>query len=111
MRNGIINPLLLIMAFCFKAHTKYISFSSQCDHNGISESINSDDRNFSSVKPQQFFLKSNILFLECSSKNHTYISAILMLFIYILRIKIKNKCENVEDLDLFLNEPNLFEME
>ena len=111
MRNGIINPLLLIMAFCFKSHTKYISFSSQCEYNGISESINSDDRNFSSVKPQQFFVKSNILFLECYSKNHTYISAILMLFIYILRIKIKNKCENVDDLDLFLNEPNLFEME
>ena len=29
-----------------------------------------------------------------------------MMFEYILRIKIKNKCENEDDIDLFLNEPN-----
>ena len=34
------------------------------------------------------FLNQNILFLECSKKDQTYISDILMLLQYILRIKI-----------------------
>ena len=38
--------------------------------------------------------------------DQTYIAAILRLFEYMLRIKIKNKCENEDDLDLFLNGPN-----
>ena len=39
------------------------------EHNGITENISSDDRNFSSLKPQQnfqFVIHRNILFLECS---------------------------------------------
>ena len=48
------------------------------------------------------FLKQNILFPECSKKDHqTFISDILTLFEYISRIKIKNKFENEENLDLF----------
>ena len=80
-----------------------------CEHKGVSKSIDSDDRNFSSVKPQQFVFLSNrnILFPECSYKDQTYISDIFTLFEYIIRIKIKNKCENEDDLYLFLNGPNL----
>ena len=47
-----------------------------------------------------------MLFLECSKKDQTYISDTLTLFEYILRIKTENKCENEDDLDLFLNGPN-----
>ena len=49
----------------------------------------------------------NILFLECSRKYQTYISDFLTLFEYIPRIKIKSKCENEDDLDLFLNGPSI----
>ena len=38
--------------------------------------------------------------------DQTYISDIFMLFQYRLRIKIKNKCENEDGLDIFLNGPN-----
>ena len=62
------------------------------------------------MKPQQFFnfFNRNILFPECCKIYQTYISDILTLFEYIPRIKIKfeNKCENKDDLDLFLNGPN-----
>ena len=78
-------------------------------HKGVSQSIDSDDRNFSTVKPQQifqFFLNRNILLLECFKKNQTYISDVLTLFEYILRIKFKNKCKNEDDFDLFLNGPS-----
>ena len=51
------------------------------------------------------FFKMNNLFPECSKKDQTYISDILTLFEYVLRIKIK-KCENEDDLDLFLNGSN-----
>ena len=73
----------------------------KCEHKGVSESTDSDDRSFSSVKPPHFFLNQNILFSECSKKGQTYISNILTLFEYISRIKIKNKFENEENLDLF----------
>ena len=53
-----------------------------------------------------FFSNCNILFQECSKKDQTYISDLLTLFEYILRIKIKNKCENEDDLDPFLNGSN-----
>ena len=38
--------------------------------------------------------------------DQTYISDIVMLFQYRLRIKIKNRCENEDGLDIFLNGPN-----
>ena len=47
-----------------------------------------------------------MLFLDSSKKDQTYISDVFTLLEYILRIKIKNKCENKEDLDLFLNGSN-----
>ena len=50
-------------------------------------------------------LNRNILFLECSKNIQTYISDTFTLFEYILRIKIKSKCENEDDLDLSLNGP------
>ena len=64
----------------------------KCEHKGVNQSMDFDDRNFSSVKPQrifQFFSNQNILFQECSKKNQTYISNILSLFEYI-RFKTKN---------------------
>ena len=92
MRSGIIIPILLIMAFCFKSLTKrYIFHLTKCKHKSVSESIDFVDRNFFSVKPQQIFIiffNGNILFPECSKKDQTNISDILMLFEYILRIKI-----------------------
>ena len=83
------------MAFLLlvKSLTKrYIFQLTKCEHKGVRESIDSDDR-----KPQQifnFFLNRNDLFPECSKKDQTYISDILTLFEYILRIKIKKTCEN-----------------
>ena len=100
MRNGIIINMLLVMAFLLlvKSLTKrYIFQLTKCEHKGVRESIDSDDRKFSSVKPQQifnFFLNRNDLFPECSKKDQTYISDILTLLEYILRIKIKKTCEN-----------------
>ena len=80
--------------FFLKSVTKrYIFQLTKCEHKGISESIDSDDRNFSSVKPQQifhFFLNWNVFFLECSKEDETYILDILALFKYMLRIKNKN---------------------
>ena len=67
---------------------RYIFQLTECEHESFIESIDSDNRSFSSVKPQQIF--QNILFLECSKKDQTYISDILTLFEYILTIKIKN---------------------
>ena len=46
---------------------------SKCEQKGVSESNDSDDRKFSSVKPQPIFLNQNILFPECSKKDQTYI--------------------------------------
>ena len=76
----------------------------KCEHKGVSKIIDSGDLSSSSVKPQQifhFFLNQNILFPERPKKDHTYISDILTLFEYILRIKIKNKCENEDNSSLF----------
>ena len=59
----------------------------KCEHKGVNQSMDFDDRNFSSVKPQrifQFFSNQNVLFQEWSKKNQTYISNILSLFEYIL---------------------------
>ena len=79
MWNGIIIPMLLIMEFFSKSLTKsYIFQFTMYKHTGVSESIDFDNRNFSNVKP---FLHCNILFLECSEKDHTYISDILTLYI------------------------------
>ena len=102
--NGITITMLLVMAFLKSFTERYIFQLTKSEHKGVSESIASDERNFFSVKPQtnfSIFLNWNILFLECSK-----ISDILTLFEYILRIKIKNKCENEDDLDLLLNGPN-----
>ena len=51
MWNGIIIPMLLIMAlFLKKAFTRgYIFQLTNYEHKGVSESIDSDDRNFSSA--------------------------------------------------------------
>ena len=72
--------MLVIMAFWFNTLTKrYIIHLTE----GVSKIIDSGDRNFSSVKPQQIsylFLNQNILFPECPKKNQTYISDILTLF-------------------------------
>ena len=70
----------------FKSLTKrYIFQLTKCEHKGVSESINSDDRNFSSVMPQQIFqlFKREYFIPECSKKDQTYISDILTLFEYI----------------------------
>ena len=72
--------MLVLMAFWFNTLTKrYIIHLTE----GVSKIIDSGDRNFSSVKPQQIsylFLNQNILFPECPKKNQTYISDILTLF-------------------------------
>ena len=53
MRNGII-ILTLLGDGIFKSFTKrYIFQLTKCENKGVSESIDSDDRNFSSVKPHQ----------------------------------------------------------
>ena len=39
-------------------------------------------------------------------KESAYTSDVLTLFVYILRITFKNKCENEDDFDLLLNGPN-----
>ena len=48
------------------------------------------------------FLNQNILFLECPKRARTYIWIYLNIFEYILRIKIKNKCENEDSLELYV---------
>ena len=48
----------------------------------------------------------NFFKLECTKKDQTYVSDILTLFEYILRIKIKHKCGSEDDLDFYLNGPN-----
>ena len=66
------------------------------------------------MKPQQifyFFKNQNILFPECPYKDQTYISDILTLFEYMLRLKIRNKCENEDNLNLFWNRPNFIRNE
>ena len=53
------------MAFCFKSLTKkYIFQLTKSEHYGTSKTIDSGDRNFSSVKPQQifYFFKKSRLF-------------------------------------------------
>ena len=73
----------------------------------MSISIDSDDMKFFEREAStnfSIFLNQNILFLECSKKDQTYISDILTLFEYIVRIKIKNKCENKDDLNLFFEQ-------
>ena len=45
---------------------RYILQSTKCEHKGVSESIDSDDRNFSSVKPQEIFHFFKIFFLNIS---------------------------------------------
>ena len=49
MQNGMIIPMLLIMAFFKVSHQKYIFQLTKCEHKGASESIDS------AVKPQQIF--------------------------------------------------------
>ena len=107
MGNGIIIPMLLIIAFCFKALTRTYILQVTKDNIMVWKYWFWRQKFF---QPEAstifFFLNRNILFPECSKKDQTYISVILTLFEYTLRIKIKfkNKCKN--DLDLFLNGPN-----
>ena len=101
--------MLVVMAFSKVTHQKVYLSLTKYEHKGVSESIDSDNKNFSSVKPQQIFqlfFNQNILFRKCTKKDQTNISDILTLFEYILRMKINNKCEYEDDLDLFLNRPN-----
>ena len=51
MRSGIIIPMLFLKSLS----KRYIFQLTKCEHNGGSESIHSDGRNFSSVKSQQIF--------------------------------------------------------
>ena len=80
MCNRIIIYVLFIMPFCFKSLTKrYIFQLIKYEHRGVSRRIDSGNRNFASVKPQQifhFFLNQNILFPECPKMDQTYISNI-----------------------------------
>ena len=72
---------------------------------GVSKIIDSEDRNFSSMKPQQVFpfsLNQNILFLGCSKNNKTYISDILTLFEYIYKV---SKLKTWKWAQIFLNGP------
>ena len=55
MRNGIIIPMLLVMAFFKVTHQKVYLSGTTCQHKDIKESIDSHGRDFSSVKPQQIF--------------------------------------------------------
>ena len=55
MWNGIIIPMLVVMAFLKSLTKRYIFQLTKWEHKGVSESIHSDDMNFSSVKPQQIF--------------------------------------------------------
>ena len=80
MRNRIIIFMLLIKSMLLTK--RYIFQLTKCEHKCVSESIDSGDMIFSSVKPHiffNFFLNRNILFPECSKKNQTYISDILTL--------------------------------
>ena len=50
MRNGIIIPMLLIRQFFYKLHIRrYIFQLKKYEHKGVTENIDSDDRNFSSI--------------------------------------------------------------
>ena len=51
----IISLMLLIIAFLKSLTKRYISLLTKGEHNGVSESIDSEDRNFSNVKLQQTF--------------------------------------------------------
>ena len=105
MCNRIIIYVLFIMPFCFKSLTKrYIFQLIKYEHRGVSRRIDSGNRNFASVKPQQifhFFLNQNIY----SQSALKWIRPIFQIFEYMLRIKIKNKCENEDNLNLFWNRP------
>ena len=91
--NGIIIPMLLVKSLI----KSYIFQLTKCEQKGVSKIIDFEDRNFSSMKPQQvfpFFLNQNILFLGCSKNNKTYISDILTLFEYICKGSKLKTCEN-----------------
>ena len=47
--------MLLIIAFLKSLTKRYIFLLTKGEHNGVSESIDSEDRNFSNVKLQQTF--------------------------------------------------------
>ena len=79
---------------------RYIFQFTKYQHKGVAKSIDFDERNFSSVKPQQnfqYFLHQNILFQECSKKDQTYIPDILTLFEYILTKSKFKKWESEDD--------------
>ena len=101
--------MVLIMAF-FSSHSpKVISFSLQSVNiRALAKVLFLTTGIFQREALTNFsiFLNRNVLFLDCSKKDLTYISDILTLFEYILRIKIKNKCEIEDDHDRFLNGPN-----
>ena len=109
MWNGIIIPVLLITAFFLSHLPKCISFSSHSVNiSALAKVLTVTTGMFPLWSLNKFFnfLNRNILFLECSKKDYTYISDFLTLLGYVLGIKIKNKFENEDDLDLFLNSPN-----
>ena len=53
--NNYFIPLLVITAFFLKSLKVIFQFL-KYERKGVSKSIESDDRNFSSVKPQQIFI-------------------------------------------------------
>ena len=108
MRNGIIISVQLIMVFLSHS-TKGISFSSQSLN--IRVLRNSDDRNFSSVKSQQIYLfQTGIFYSQSALKRIRPIFQIFWRYLNIYQESIlKNKCENEDNLNLFLNELNFIQ--
>ena len=77
MRNGIIIPMLLIIAFLLRLSPKQISFSSQnVNILALAKLLFLAKGIFPGKASTNFsiFLNQNILFLECPKRARTYIS-------------------------------------
>ena len=109
MWNGMIITMLLIMAFCFKSFTKRYIFHVLMRLVKVVILTTGTFPAYEASTYFSFLLNHNILSPKCFKEDLTYILDILTLFAYILRIKIKNKCENQNDLDLFLNGSNFIQ--
>ena len=106
---------MVFMTEFFKSHSpESVSFSSQgMNIRGLAKVLILTTGIFPEWIFNTFFifLNRNILFPVCYKKDQTYTSGILTSFEYMLRIKIKNKCENEDDLDLFSSGPNFIRNE
>ena len=109
MWNGMIITMLLIMAFCFKSFTKRYIFHVLMRLVKVVILTTGTFPAYEASTYFSFLLNQNILSPKCFKEDLTYILDILTLFAYILRIKIKNKCGNQNDLDLFLNGSNFIQ--